>query len=62
MKWRALDYSLLYKKTVFFFMLSVYIWGKKKSALAKNYFSREVIRKYVTSVLRACFLPMAAYT
>lgn len=61
MKWRALDYSLLYKKIVFFFMLTVYIWGKK-SALAKNYFSREVIRKYVTSVLRACFLQMAAYT
>lgn len=44
-----------------FYVVSLYL-GKKKSALAKNYFSREVIRKYVTSVLRACFLPMAAYT
>lgn len=46
----------------FLFSSVVYVWKKKKSALARNSPSREVIRKYITSVLRAYFLQMAACT
>lgn len=59
-RWRALDYSVLYKEIVSFFLVSVYTGGKKMSALARNSSSREVIRKYVTSVLRAHSLQTAA--
>lgn len=61
-RWRALDHSVLYKEIVFFFLASCMFEKKKKSALARNSPSREVIRKYITSVLRAYFLQMAACT
>lgn len=40
--------------------VSVHLGEKKKSTLARNSSSREVIMKYITSVLRAHFLQTAA--
>lgn len=37
-------------------------FGGKRSALARNFSSREVIRKYITSISRARFLQTAACT
>lgn len=47
---------------LFFWCQCAFGSKKKKSALARDSSSREVIRKYITSVLRARFLHTAACT
>lgn len=54
-RWRALAYSLLHKEGQCTF-------EERNSALGRNSSSREFIRRYITAVLRARFLQMAACT